>query len=49
MLPAELVDVRLVPGGDATVRSLAAAVGVVAAMKGKAEELFHGEAKTSST
>jgi hypothetical protein len=29
MLPAELVDVRLVPGGDATVRSLAAAVGVV--------------------
>jgi len=29
MLPAELVDVRLVPGVDATVRSLAAAVGVV--------------------
>jgi hypothetical protein len=28
MLPAELVDVRLVPGVDATVRSLAA-VGVV--------------------
>jgi len=29
MLPAELVDVRLVPGVDATVRSLAAAVGEV--------------------
>ena len=29
MLPAELVDVRLVPGVDATVRSLAGAVGVV--------------------
>lgn len=29
MLPAELVDVRLVPGVDATGRSLTAAVGVV--------------------